>query len=340
MPLPTPTATENEGQFMTRCEIDPIMRDDFPARDQRTAVCQNQWDKHNGKSAKMVLPRPQANESEGSFMDRCVIDRTMLDEFPNRDDRTNVCQNQWDDNRPSSKSPKASTQTLSFKFDLKTLGESEFEGYGSTFGNVDLGGDIVLPGAFSASLKQQKSAGTLPQMFYGHDPMLVPGVWMDMREDTNGLYVKGRLLMDTQLGRETRVQLKEKALRGMSIGFSINDYKKDIAFDEDGHRLLKKIDLWEVSVVSMPMNTEAKVESVKGWKRRLEYELRREANFGSQSAKTAASVCVRILAPSLKLTDPGIRDVDLPRDVDVDETAATREAIERLQDRIRASLFR
>lgn len=286
------------------------------------------------------LPTPTATESEGEFMDRCQIERIMLDDFPDRDQRVNQCQIQWDKNKPGENARRsASTQTLSFKFDLKTLGESEFEGYGSTFGNVDLGGDIVLPGAFSATLKQQKAAGSLPQMFYGHDPMKIPGVWLDMKEDRNGLYVKGRLLMDTQLGRETHVQLKAKALRGMSIGFAIDDYKKDVGFDDEGHRLLKKINLWEVSVVSMPMNTEAKVESVKHLKRNLEDALRREAHFGSHTAKTAASVGVRILAPYLTLTDPGIRDVDLRRDGDVDETAALK-SIEELRDRMRASLFR
>lgn len=286
----------------------------------------------------MPLPTPTATESESTFMDRCMLNTTMMDDFPEHDQRIAVCQNQWDGK--SAKPRKAQSQTLSFKFELKTLGDSQFEGYGSTFGNVDLGGDIVLPGAFTASLKQQKSAGELPQMFYGHDPMLVPGVWLDMREDSNGLYVKGELLMDTQLGRETHVQLKKRALRGMSIGFSINDYKKDIGFDEDGHRLLKKLDLWEVSVVSMPMNTEAKVESVKDLKRMYENELRREANFGSAAAKRASSVGFRIMAPYLKLTDPGIRDVDLPRDVDVDETAAALESIEDLKDSLRSSLFR
>jgi len=343
MPLPTPTATESEGDFIDRCLIDTTMRDEFPARDQRRQVCQQRWDNKSVKSPMNDGATPGKNEGEGDFMERCLINPGMLDMFPDYDVRASECQGRWDNARHGVAAPKgyAQSESLSFKFDLKTLGESEFEGYGSTFGNVDLGGDIVLPGAFKDSLKQQKNRGELPQMFYMHDPRLVPGVWLDMKEDSNGLYVKGKLLMDTQLGRETHAQLKAKALRGMSIGYGVENRQKDVAWDDEGNRLLKKLDLVEVSIVSMPMNIEAKVESVKALKRRYEQTIRRECNLGSLAAKKATSVFFRILAPHVdfKLTDPGIRDVDLSRDANVDETAAALESIEGFTDSLRASLF-
>lgn len=150
------------------------------------------------------------------------------------------------------------TQMLNVSFELKALNAREFDGYGSIFKNVDLGGDIVMPGAFKRSLAQHKAAGTMPPMFWMHQPDQVPGVWTQMSEDETGLYVKGELV-DTQLGNEMRTLLQKKAVRGLSIGYStvVSDYTKD------GNRLLQEVDLWETSIVSLAMNPLAQIESVK-----------------------------------------------------------------------------
>jgi hypothetical protein len=148
--------------------------------------------------------------------------------------------------------------TLSFGLEIKALSDRQFEGHGSVFGNVDLGGDVVVPGAFKRSLAAHKAASTMPAMFWMHKPDQVAGAWLDMREDAKGLYVRGELA-DTVLGNEMRTLLGMKAVRGLSIGFRT----KDFDFDRDGNRLLKEIDLWEVSIVSMAMNPLAKVEAAK-----------------------------------------------------------------------------
>lgn len=150
------------------------------------------------------------------------------------------------------------TQTKSFPLEIKQIAERKFEGYGSIFGNVDLGGDIVVRGAFAATLRKHKAAGTMPLMFWMHQPDQVPGVWTDMVEDTNGLHVRGELV-DTTLGRDVRTLLEKHAVRGLSIGYSAGE----VAWGRDGERLLKQVDLHEVSVVSMAMNPLARVESLK-----------------------------------------------------------------------------
>ena len=145
---------------------------------------------------------------------------------------------------------------LNVHLEVKEIDSRMFAGHGSVFGNVDLGGDVVMPGAFKKSLARQK--GGLPPMFWMHNPDQVPGVWKEMREDDRGLYVEGELV-DTQLGNEMRTLLQKKAVRGMSIGYQA----ADIGFDTDGNRLLKEVDLWEVSIVSMAMNPLAQVTSAK-----------------------------------------------------------------------------
>jgi HK97 family phage prohead protease len=81
-------------------------------------------------------------------------------------------------------------------------------------------------------------------------------MWTEMREDDKGLYVKG-VLADTQLGNEMQTLLNMKAVRGLSIGFSFTRQydgegrRTDVDWDEDGNRLIKDVNLWEVSIVSL-----------------------------------------------------------------------------------------
>ncbi len=149
-------------------------------------------------------------------------------------------------------------QTLTIPLQIKALSDREFDGHGSIFGNEDLGGDIVLPGAFKRSLAKHRKSGSWPQMFWMHDASRVPGKWLSMKEDKTGLKVKGTLA-ETPLGDETHTLLEMDAVRGLSIGFRTIDWD----FDNDGRRLLKELELWEVSVVSLPMNPLAQVAHVK-----------------------------------------------------------------------------
>lgn len=148
--------------------------------------------------------------------------------------------------------------TLTVSLEIKSLEDRQFDGHGSVFKNVDLGGDIVAPGAFKRSLAYHKKAGSLPQMFWMHDPSRVPGKWLSMSEDETGLAVKG-VLAPTDLGNEIHTLLKMDAVRGLSIGY----VTKEVDFDNEGNRIIKEADLWEVSVVSLPMNPLAQVAHVK-----------------------------------------------------------------------------
>jgi len=149
-------------------------------------------------------------------------------------------------------------QTMTIPLEIKSLSKREFAGHGSIFGNEDLGGDVVQRGAFATTLLEHQQKGTLPQMFWMHDPSRVPGKWTEMAEDENGLFVKGKLA-DTPLGNEVHELLKMEAVRGLSIGYQT----RDSDWKDDGTRVLKDVDLWEVSVVSLPMNPLAQVTHAK-----------------------------------------------------------------------------
>lgn len=146
-------------------------------------------------------------------------------------------------------------------FEIKAINDDgTFEGYGSVFGNVDFGGDVISKGAFAESIKSMKSSGTMPALLWQHKQSEPIGVYTEVREDETGLYVKGKLALKTVRGSEAYELMKMKALNGLSIGFvSQNDtvdYKSNI-------RTITKADLWEVSVVTFPMNDKARVSSVK-----------------------------------------------------------------------------
>lgn len=144
-------------------------------------------------------------------------------------------------------------------FDLKRVEEDgAFEGYASLFGRVDLGKDVVERGAFRESLARRGAKGI--KMLFQHDPAQVIGVWDDLREDARGLYVRGRLMPEVAKAREVLALMREGALDGLSIGFRTQEGRRD---GRGGLRRLRKIDLWEISVVTFPMLPEARVTRVK-----------------------------------------------------------------------------
>ena len=132
-------------------------------------------------------------------------------------------------------------------------------GYASLFGAEDQGGDVVERGAYAASLARLAAAGQRVKMLWQHDPTRPIGVWDEVREDGRGLYVKGRLLLEVQAGREAKALLEAGAIDGLSIG-----YRTVRAEKAPGVRRLCQIDLWEVSLVTFPMLPEARVQAETG----------------------------------------------------------------------------
>jgi HK97 family phage prohead protease len=140
----------------------------------------------------------------------------------------------------------------------------EISGYGSVFNVVDLGGDVIKPGAFADSLREQKADGRLPVMLASHDSRSFPiGVWTNMAEDSYGLRVVGKVAA-TPRGQEAwdLIHMTPSALDGLSIGFMIPIGGS--AYGRNGVHEISKIDLFELSLVSMPMNPLARLDSPNG----------------------------------------------------------------------------
>lgn len=204
---------------------------------------------------------------------------------------------------------------LDFDLDVKLAGNDSakgtIEGYGSVFGLVDRGGDIVMPGAFAKSLADWSTKGALPPMLWQHDPYQPIGIWTEASEDEKGLRLKGQLIMDVPAAATARALIAAGAVKGLSIGYKTRDYEID---RETGVRRLKQVDLWEISPVTFAMLPEAQIDSVKSIDARaLEAELRRSCNLSSAAAVKAVAIVKQHLrdggAPSLQDARDGAKDL-------------------------------
>ena len=144
------------------------------------------------------------------------------------------------------------------RFDAEELSVTDghrIEGYASYFGDRDQGGDVVVRGAYGASLERLAAEGRQVKMLWQHDPAQPIGIWDEVREDARGLYVKGRLLDGVSRAREAAALIAAGAIDGLSIGYrTVRATKND-----KGQRLLQELELWEVSLVTFPMLPSARV---------------------------------------------------------------------------------
>lgn len=138
---------------------------------------------------------------------------------------------------------------------LQVEGGTEISGYASLFGAADQGGDVVERGAYGLSLKRLAEGGNRVKMLWQHDPAQPIGIWDEVREDAQGLWVKGRILTDIEKGREAAALIAAGAIDGLSIGYRTVKARKD----EAGKRRLSELELWEVSLVTFPMLPQARV---------------------------------------------------------------------------------
>lgn len=155
--------------------------------------------------------------------------------------------------------------------ELASKPDGWFRGYGSTFNDPHPTSspslcydgdwqDIVDPGAFDSSLKKFKTTG-LAAMFYNHDIYGKPlGKWDSITTDKTGLVTEGRVSLGVQDNAETYSLMKDGAIGAESIGFfpvRVDlDNKKKV-------RTILEVDLFEVSVVTLPGNASAKIMDVK-----------------------------------------------------------------------------
>lgn len=204
-----------------------------------------------------------------------------------------------------------SKKYMEVPFEIKAEDVQEdgtFTGYASVFGGKpDSYGDIVSKGAFTETLAHGGRNGNGIASLWQHRSAEPLGVFTEIMENTVGLKVTGKIEKESDIGLHRYNLMKMGAVKGLSIGW-------DFLRDEEGNRVegavkwddkkkvryLKKIELWEISLVTFPAATSATINNVKSAvemavdKRELEEALR-----DSGLSKKAAQYIVSLTNDSL-----------------------------------------
>jgi len=181
--------------------------------------------------------------------------------------------------------------------------DGSFRGYASLFNRKpDAHGDLVSKGAFLDTIAKGGRNESGVAMLWQHDVSKIPGIWSSLQEDNKGLVSDGRLAINTTLGKDVHEIMKLAAeigtfKLGQSIGYDAIEYDVD---EKKKIRDLKKVELWEISLVTFPAKLGANVLTVKSIEetktpRELE-DLLREAGLSNSIAKYLVKLC----RPSLR----------------------------------------
>lgn len=314
MPIPKVRSGESEKDYMSRCMSDATMVAEY-GRDQRVAICLT---KYRGKKEQPVSQKTEIRKdvftTEAEAQARAdEIGCSGTHQHDTDDGKVFMpCASHADYERLTGDTLKEINEgienmdfsiekegVLTCEAELKAMEEDgmdkgEFTGYASIFGNVDLGNDIVEKGAFMRSLRRKGARKV--KMLYQHDTKQPIGVFDSIKEDDNGLYVKGRLAMQTQKGKEVFELMKMGAIDGLSVGYRV-DQKGYHYDDKKKKRRLKEVDLMEISAVTFPMNPKAMIEGVKGDSsiREWEHHMREVCGLSHSKAKMTAKAVYQIL---------------------------------------------
>lgn len=144
-------------------------------------------------------------------------------------------------------------------------GKGSFEGFASTFGNVDFGDDVIDKGAFTKSLADWKARNQLPLMTWQHDIKIPVGDFFSMEENEKGLFFTAAVWTgdkQTEMSKTAHNMLTGTGPKGMSIGFNSIEEKEDTVGGQRVRRLTE-IKLFEIAIVPFGMNDQAVITSAK-----------------------------------------------------------------------------
>jgi HK97 family phage prohead protease len=125
------------------------------------------------------------------------------------------------------------------------------EGYASIFNEPDQLNDVIFPGAFSL-----KDVSNIP-LLWQHYPNTPIGKIISAKEDKVGLWVTLALCIDTQVGIEAYKLIQSNILTGLSFGFKVIKSSKG---QGRVRRVLHKVSLQEISVVTFPAHPKARIK--------------------------------------------------------------------------------
>lgn len=196
-------------------------------------------------------------------------------------------------------------------FDTKS---GTFAGVASPFGELDYQRDIVMPGAFAKSIAEFEAKGRKVPMLWQHDRYNPIGIYTSLKETATALEVVGQCNLDVQQGRECHALMKQGALTGLSIGYSVITEEHD---DDNLIRKLHEVKLYEISPVTFPAADSARAvaKSLEGISTLADCEsCLRDAGY-SRSEALAFVARVKAIATQSDSADAGA--VSIQRAIDI-----------------------
>ena len=180
--------------------------------------------------------------------------------------------------------------------------DGSFEGVASPFGEIDSYRDIVMPGAFTNSLKAFEAKNRKVPMLWQHNTRQPIGVFTKLTESSTDLYVEGQCNMKVQAGMECHALMEQGALTGLSIGYNTI---KSMWDEKEETRSLIEVDLWEISPVTFPAADGARIALVKSLEEAGSLSdceaLLRDVGYSRSEASAFVS---RVKALAIKQGDP------------------------------------
>ena len=137
----------------------------------------------------------------------------------------------------------------------------EFEGYISTYYDVDSYGTYFLPGAWDRSIERFNAGEVIP-VLWSHDRTKPIGKCTELRSDDKGLWAHGKLTMEDPQAKTAYAHMKDESVLGLSVGFELDYDALEYNQELDAYGIADA-DLMEYSVVVFPANPNAKITQVK-----------------------------------------------------------------------------
>ncbi len=238
----------------------------------------------------MPLPKPKKNEEKDKWLDRCMGEQIMNDDYPDNKQRYAVCNSLWEQKKDSFEDKemeenKKKGRKIKIPDDYERRyvpaeelriqeedGIKKLVGYAAVFNRTseDLGffREKINPGAFANTLTKDVRA------LFNHDSNYVLGrtkaKTLKLKEDQMGLQVE-ITPPDTQWANDLKLSVERKDVDQMSFGFRVLEDDWDYADEKNPIRTLKTVELFDVSVVTFPAypDTTVALRSMDNWQAEL-----------------------------------------------------------------------
>lgn len=206
----------------------------------------------------MPIPKPNSGEKHDAFIDRCMSDEAMANEYRDEKQRLAICQSQWEESKKSAPTGTREVRVAPIEWTVTRSKDNEprIVGYAAVFDkpSVEMGNlvEYIERGAFKGVLKRKPDV----RLLFNHDENIVLGrtksQTLRIAEDKRGLKIEGDP-PDTQQARDLLVSMERGDIDQMSFSFMVGAERWDDLNENTAKRVITEVaELYDVSVVTYP----------------------------------------------------------------------------------------